>query len=304
MKFRDVPLVLLPTFEAAGRLGSFAAAASELHLTTSVISEQMRDLEDVLGIALFERSERSLALTQDGEQYLLEVRQSLRELAASTSRLLRRTKRKVLHVSSLGIAAHDFLLPRLPTFLELFPDIELSFDKLGERTDFASSHYDAALRVGESVAAVVAHPLVEIECAVVCSARLAGEIHSVNDLHRYTLLDSSGAALQQLATLRRKQGMAPLGAARTWLFESCTETLRAAEHGLGVAFAAFPMVTPWVTHARLAVPLPERLAVPGQVCFVHRAGDAGRFPFAEIASWLAVQYRALPALSEGRITPV
>ena len=302
MKIRDVPLAFLPTFEAAGRLGSFAAAASELDLTASAISEQMRDLEDALGFALFDHIGRSFALTQDGEQYLVDVRESLRELAASTARLRRRTKRTPLRVSPLELAAHDFLLPRMATFQELFTDIDLSFDTTSERIEFASSHYDAAIRVAEGFSELVAYPLATLECAVVCSPGLAREIRSVSDLHRYTLLDSSGAAQEQLATLQRNHGLAPLGAARTWVFESCIDGLRAAERGLGVAFAAFPMATPWVESGRLAVPLPERIEIPGQACFVHRAADAGRFPYLEIAEWLAGQYRALPVLPSGRVT--
>jgi hypothetical protein len=87
---------------------------------------------------------------------------------------------------------------------------------------------------------------------------------------------------------------------RTWHFETCYDTLRAAEHGLGVAFGVFPVAMPFVQSGKLAVPLVERLPLPGQVCFVHRPDDQ-RFPFAEIAAWMVEEYRALPALPEGRI---
>jgi len=302
MKLRDVPLQFLPTFEAAGRLGSFAAAASELHLTPSAISQQIRTLEDALGVALFERTGRTALLTQAGEQYLTEVRVSLGEIAASTCRLQRRCQGSVLRLSTVALAAHEFLLPRLPAFERRFPEIELRVETSNEYVDFRVCDYDAAIRVGEAWSDVVAHPLGRLEYAVVCAPPLALDIRSVGDLARYTLLDSSGSGPALLEALQRRHGLAAVAPARTWAFETCFEALRAAEHGLGIAFAVFPVATPWVTSARLAVPLPERLPIPGQACFVHRPTDSQRLPLTNIATWLSDQFQALPALPSGRLT--
>src|SRR4029077_12498659 len=139
MKLRDVPLSFLPTFEAAGRLGSFAAAAAELHLTPSAISQQIRALEAAIGVPLFERSGRTAVLTRAGENYLLEVRRSLGELAASTSRLQRRTQGTVLRLSTVALAAHEFLLPRLAAFRACFPTLELRIETTNECVDFRVS---------------------------------------------------------------------------------------------------------------------------------------------------------------------
>jgi LysR family glycine cleavage system transcriptional activator len=302
MKLRDVPLSFLPTFEAAGRLGSFAAAAAELHLTPSAISQQIRTLEDALGVPLFERSGRTAILTQAGEQYLSDLRVSLGEIAASTGRLQRHCQGSVLRLSTVALAAHEFLLPRLPAFQRSFPDLELRVESCNEYIDFRVTDYDAAIRVGEAWSDVVAHPLGRLEFAVVCSPQLAAEIHSVSDLRRYTLLDPSGTGPMVLETLQRKHGVAALGAPRTWAFESCFEALRAAEHGLGITFAAFPLTTPWVTSARLAVPLPDRIAIQGQAFFVHRAADTQRLPLTNVATWLAAEFQALPGLPPGRVT--
>jgi len=303
MKLRDVPLAFLPTFEAAGRLGSFAAAAGELHLTPSAISQQIRALEESLGVALFERTGRTAVLTRDGERYLSEVRLALGELAASTLRLQRRTEGTVLHLSTVALAAHEFLLPRLPAFRASFPDLELRLSTTNECVDFRLSDCDAALRIGQVSDDVTAYPLGLVEVAIACSPQLAAEIRSMADLQRYTLLDASGAGNFMLDALQRKHGCPQRPAVRTWPFETCFEAMRAAEHGLGITFAMFPVSTPWVSSARLAIPLPERLQLPGKVWLVHRAADAERFAFADIAAWLAAQYRALPALPAGRIAP-
>lgn len=300
MKLRDLPLALLPAFEAAGRLGSFAAAAAELCLTPSAVSQQIRGLEEALGVSLFERTGRTAALTLEGEMYLKEVRKSLQELATSTSRLRRRNREAVLRISTVSMAAHEFLVPRLGSFQERFSGIELCIETTNEVIDFKVSDYDAALRVGEGWADLQVHALGRASLAAVCSQQLARSIASPLDLCSHTLLDPAGMGERALQMLLSAYGRPGLRSVRTWHFETCYDTLRAAEHGLGVAFAVFPVATPLVQSGKLAVPLAERLTLPGEVCFVHRPDDQ-RFPFAEIAAWMSEQYRALPALSPGRL---
>jgi LysR family glycine cleavage system transcriptional activator len=300
MKLRDIPLAFLPTFEAAGRLGSFAAAAAELCLTPSAVSQQIRGLEEALGVILFERTGRTAALTLDGETYLKEVRKSLQELATSTSRLRRRNREAVLRMSTISLAAHEFLMPRLGAFHDRFPGIELCIETSNEVIDFKVSDYDAALRLGEGWANLQVHALGRASFAAVCAPQLARSIRNPLDLCEHTLLDPCGAGERALQMLLTAHGQPGLRSARTWHFETCYDTLRAAEHGLGVAFGVFPVATPLVQSGKLAVPLEHRLALPGQICFVHRSDDH-RFPFADIAAWMTEEYRALPALPEGRI---
>jgi hypothetical protein len=61
------------------------------------------------------------------------------------------------------------------------------------------------------------------------------------------------------------------------------------------------MATHYVDSGRLVVPLPDRVMLPGQLCFAYRPMDACRYPFAEIAAWFRSQYAALPALAPGRV---
>lgn len=300
MKLRDVPLAFLPTFEAAGRLGSFAAAASELCLTPSAVSQQIRGLEEALGVNLFERTGRTAVLTLDGEVYLKEVRRSLQELATSTARLRRRNREAVLRMSTMSLGAHEFLMPRLQAFHERFPGVELCIETSNDVVDFKVSDFDAALRLGDGWADLQVHVLGRACVTVVCAPELARSIHSAGDLCHHTLLDPGGAGERGLQLLLAAHGQPGLRCARTWQFETCYDTLRAAEHGLGIALAVFPVATPFVQSGKLAVPLDTRVPLPGQVCFVHRPDDQ-RFAFKEIAAWLSAEYRALPALPEGRI---
>ena len=119
------PLLGLHAFEASARHLSFAAAASELHLSASAISQRVRVLEKHLGTALFERRPRSLRLTEAGQAYLPVVRDLFEDLAAATSGLFGNTDRARLTVRVQASYASTWLAPRLPAFHTSFPHVDL-----------------------------------------------------------------------------------------------------------------------------------------------------------------------------------
>jgi len=119
------PLLGLHAFEASARHLSFAAAAAELHLSPSAISQRVRVLEKHLNSPLFERRPRSLRLTEAGQAYLPAVRDLFEDLAAATSGLFGDTDRTILTVRVQASYASTWLAPRLPKFCAAFPHIDL-----------------------------------------------------------------------------------------------------------------------------------------------------------------------------------
>ncbi len=119
------PLLGLHAFEASARHLSFAAAALELHLSPSAISQRVRMLEAHLGTSLFERRPRSLRLTEAGQAYLPAVRDLFEDLAAATSGLFGHTDRARLTVRVQASYASTWLAPRLPAFCADFPHVEV-----------------------------------------------------------------------------------------------------------------------------------------------------------------------------------
>ncbi|MGY3464118.1 DNA-binding transcriptional LysR family regulator [Bradyrhizobium sp. LM6.11] len=115
----------LRAFEAAARHLSFTLAASELNVTQTAISHQIRRLEEELGIRLFVRQNRALALTPEARDYLPGVRAAFNDLRLATDRLLRKDDDKVLTVSTLASLAAKWLLPRLTDFQEHHPGIDV-----------------------------------------------------------------------------------------------------------------------------------------------------------------------------------
>ena len=110
------PLDLVRGFEAAARRLSFTLAAQELFVTQSAVSRQVQALEEFLGVKLFERRHKALALTQAGQAYYRAAAAALAELRAATLRLRESARGHVLTVTSTVSFASIWLVPRLGRF--------------------------------------------------------------------------------------------------------------------------------------------------------------------------------------------
>ncbi len=136
----------LRTFEAAARHESFVRAAAELFVTPAAISQQVRGLEQELGIALFERRPRRLRLTDAGRRFLPGVTDGLTRLAAATANLDGEPLRGVLTVSMLPSFAHSWIVHRLGEFADRYPEIELIIQAEPHRADLRAGEADIAIR--------------------------------------------------------------------------------------------------------------------------------------------------------------
>src|ERR1700761_8884961 len=126
----------LRAFEAAARYLSFTQAASELNVTQTAISHQIRRLEEELGIRLFVRKNRALALTPEAQDYLPGIRAAFNDLRLATDRLLRHENDPVLTISTLASLAAKWLLPRLTAFQEAHPGIDVRIPTSTSLVDF------------------------------------------------------------------------------------------------------------------------------------------------------------------------
>src|SRR5882672_7134390 len=185
----------LRAFEAAARHLSFTVAASELNVTQPAISHQIRRLEEELGIRLFIRQNRALALTPEARDYLPGVRAAFNDLRLATERLLRRDNDHVLTISTLASLAAKWLLPRLSAFQEAHPGIDVRITTSTGLVDFKSGDVDAAIRYGRGHwPGLRADWLMADELFPVCSpALLAGKkpLQRPEDLADHVLLHSS-----------------------------------------------------------------------------------------------------------------
>jgi LysR family transcriptional regulator, glycine cleavage system transcriptional activator len=148
MARRLPPLNALRAFEAAARHGSFSAAAQELRVTDSAVSQQVRTLERYLGTRLFKRLPRGLLLTELGSTYLPVLTAGFDRLSEATLRLRSGGVGGMLTVAALPAFASGWLLPRIGRFRERYPRIDLLLKTGRELADFRREDVDVAIRYG------------------------------------------------------------------------------------------------------------------------------------------------------------
>jgi DNA-binding transcriptional LysR family regulator len=243
-------------FEAAARLGSFVRAADELHLTHGAISRQIRQLEEALGVPLFERRNRAVFLTEAGRTLHAAATQSLTGLAEAVARIRAPAPRAALVLSCEPTIAMRWLIPRLSRFAAAHPDIALHLMAAGGPIDFRKSGVDVALRRNDFPFGARWHTreLVQERVGPVCRPDLAtADPAAVTRLHTRTRPDA-WQRWQQLKGDEKTGPTVQIGRSDPW-YEHFYLSLQAAAAGLGWAMASRLMAADELADGRLAAPL-------------------------------------------------
>ncbi|AOG12667.1 MULTISPECIES: LysR family transcriptional regulator [unclassified Agrobacterium] len=144
----------LAVFALVAEERSFRAAADRMGVTRSAVSQTIRKLEETLGIALVNRTTRSVALTEAGERLYAEAAPALAEVqgALEGAANLSATPRGRLNLAVSSIAESFLSGPRLATFLDQNPDVKLHITVTDDEFDIVAQGYDAGVRLGEVIA--------------------------------------------------------------------------------------------------------------------------------------------------------
>jgi LysR family glycine cleavage system transcriptional activator len=142
------PLSALRAFEAAARYGSFKRAASELSVTPTAVSHQIKALEEHLGVRLFDRKTRQVSLTAPGRTLFLVLRDGFDAIDAAIARLRGEPQRPVITISATVAFVAKWLVPRLARFSQAHPLIDLRLYASDDPVDLRSGQADLAIRYG------------------------------------------------------------------------------------------------------------------------------------------------------------
>ncbi len=142
------PLNALRAFEAAARTGSFKEAALELHVSQSAVSHQIKHLEKVLGVKLFDRGTRAVVLTEAGRTYLPFLQQAFDSISDGTRLLTRVTREDILTVRMYSTFAVRWLISRLHRFQDQHPDLQVRLMTSQLDTAFPDQDVDLAVMIG------------------------------------------------------------------------------------------------------------------------------------------------------------
>ncbi|WP_076865996.1 transcriptional regulator GcvA [Bradyrhizobium mercantei] len=144
------PLTSLRAFEVAARHMSLTVAASELNVTQSAISRQIRNLEDFLDVELFKRLPRSLELTVEGARLAAQMHEAFELLYQATESMQHQSRPTTLTINVLPTFAMKWLIPRLLHFTADNPNIEVRMINSIRPVDFGTEETDIAIRVAPS----------------------------------------------------------------------------------------------------------------------------------------------------------
>lgn len=256
----------LDAFIIAADEGSFSAAARRLGQTPAAVSKSVARLEVRLGVRLFQRSTRSLALTTDGERLYAQVRLPWNEIGDALTDLRQGAGKPAgtLKVSMAHTVGRHYLVPLLGDFIQRYPDVVLDLHFDNRQIDLVAEGFDVGIGGGiELTEGLVARELARVRSVLVAAPAYLERHGAPSDpgelgRHRGLLRRSLSSGRLMAWTLRRDDGQELVASVRPAAVLDDPEAIaRAAACGLGIALLPLPHALPFLDNGELMRLLPE-----------------------------------------------
>lgn len=248
------PLDALRAFEAAARTGSFSAAAEQLNVTHGAISRQVAKLELWMGLRLFDRMARGVALTIEGNRLYIRTREAFALIADNTERWTEPRGIAVVRLASIPSVSGMWLIPRLRQLEQGPPPLRIVLDVDIRQNDLVDEGIDLSVRCGRGgIPGRVSLRLFEEWVYPIASPALAASIGKgdASLLLKYPLIHDSDASGWRAWFAAMNIDYRPRAQDRR--FEDYNLVLDAAASGLGIALARPPLAGQQVASGRLAI---------------------------------------------------
>ena len=246
----------LRAFEAAGRHGSFTAAAKELNVTQTAISRLVRLLESRFGFPLFRRQANSLELTDQGQTLLAGLTDAFDSIARLAERVSAMRAGPVLTIGVGPTLAVSWLIPRLASFYRCHPEVEVRMATGGATRPVRDDWTCTIRRDTDSWPGYVAETLFPSSIIAVCTPEIASLLRTPGDLSNATQIRVSNMPNDWPYWFEAAGMHHQVPSAGEVLFESNAMALQAVLDGTGVAVAQFPYVSDALAAGRLVSPFP------------------------------------------------
>ena len=286
-------LTSLQCFDAAARHMSFTKAASELSITQSAVSRQVRQLEEYVGRPLFRRHKQRLVLTEAGVDYAKSVHDILERAESATLQLMAYGGGGgTLTIALLPTFGSRWLIPRLGDFTTRYPDIQMNLVTQVRPFNFDGSNTDAAIHFGGSVwPGAVCHRLMgETIVPVAAPSLLKGrsELSSPEEVGRYTLLQhvTRPQAWQEWLC---DCGVSNVDGHRGPRFEQFQMVIQAAVAGLGLAVLPLFLIRDELASGHLVVAIDRPVKSEQAYYLVHPESKSDLRRVVVFRSWLLEQ---------------
>ena len=293
------PLNALRAFEAAARHLNFSRAADELSVTPGAVSQQIQNLEDYVGVALFKRTPKGLLLTDPAQTALPALREAFDRLAEAAAMLTAAVDGRRLTVSVAPSFAAKWLVPRLGRFESLHPQVDVWLSAGMELVDFNSGEVDLAIRYGTGryPGLEVVRLMQETVIAVASPDLVAAHpLETLEDLAGQVLLhdgspDADDSCPDWTMWLAAR-GVRGVDGARGPRFNQSSLVIEAAVGGRGVALAKRTLAQDDLDAGRLIAPFQIATAVDFAYYVVHPKAK-GRLPQVKaFVAWLIAEAEA------------
>ncbi|MFZ5747888.1 MAG: LysR family transcriptional regulator [Pseudomonadota bacterium] len=279
----QLPLNALRAFEASARHLNFTRAALELCVSQGAVSHQVAQLERRLGVRLFRRLPRGLALTDEGQALVPVLADALDRIGATLDRYAGGRLREVLTIGVVGTFATGWLFERMGQFEQAHPHIDLRILTNNNRVDLAGEGLDFAIRFGDGAwHGTHAEPVLDAPLAPLCAPWVASRVTDLAALARAPLLRSYRADEWPRWFAVAGAPCPPLSGP---VFDSSTVMIQAAEAGMGVALAPPAMFARALMTERLVRPFAAEVTV-GRYWLTRLMSRADTPAMAAFRAWL------------------
>ena len=281
-------LKFLKTFQVAARLQSFKAAAEELFVTPSAVSHQIKALEEQLGVALFERGVRTLALTDAGSHYLEHINDIFAKLEKVTEQLQARYGRTIIRLNVPPFFANELLLPRLSSFSQAREETDFRIETTFAAPKTHPAEADLSIVVGTGPwEGLTVHELFAQTFIAACSPEFLMEnpIETYADLNGKTLLlhEERRDAWERWAS---GLGIPAIKPNRLVRLDTMSAVVLAAEQGVGVALVPTRLSADRFVAGGLVKLFKAELATHESYVLLHRPEDGARDDLQELTQWI------------------
>lgn len=286
----------LRTFCIAARYESFKAAASELFVTASAVSQQVKSLEDELGLRLFDRSARELVLTEDGRALYEALSPLIDQVDDAVAGFRQAGRRKSVRISVQPFFASEFFVPRLSAFTVKHPEIDIVVGTSDEASEKLPADADLSVRLfSKAPAGTHADLLFPLRMVAAGSKRFRKTV-KIKDrriVSDFPLIvhDTRPKAWKEWST---STGIALPQEARVTRLDSMIAVVRAAEQGIGAALVPVPIAEQWFRQGTIVQLFDEEFVADVSYYLVSREARSADTAVDTLRRWILERFAAKP----------
>ena len=286
----------LRTFCVAARYESFKTAASELFVTSSAVSQQVKGLEEELGLRLFERSAREVVLTEDGRALYRALGPLVEQLDAVVADFRKAGRRKSVRVSVQPFFASEFFVPRLSEFTGKHPRIDIQVGTSDETSEKLPADADLSIRLfSKPPAGARSDLLFPLRMVPAGSAAFKKTVKVRNKriVSDFPLIvhDTRPKAWKEWS---KSTGIALPDDARVTRLDSMIAVVRAAEQGIGAALVPVPIAEQWFKQRTIVRLFDEELVADVSYYLVSHEGRSADDAVDTLRTWILERFAAEP----------